>query len=129
MNKRNFIKIVSLSLFPDISNSNTNRSMSSATDVAFDDALKFISLSPPPGFLINIGQRYLYRRPWESHRGLLTGLLLNDVSLSEQGASSEINAKIEMDFADSDIVEIDGWLLSLTEARQYALLSLSDSQG
>jgi hypothetical protein len=60
---------------------------------------------------------------------LLAALLLNDDSLSEQGASSEINAKIEMDFADSDMVEIDGWLLSLTEARQYALLSLSDSQG
>ncbi|MFQ3244491.1 MAG: hypothetical protein ACJAYF_003106 [Arenicella sp.] len=129
MNKRNFIKIISLSLFPDILNSNTSRSISSATDVAFDDALEFISLSPPPSFLINIGQCYLYRRPWENHRGLLAALLLNDDSLSEQGASSEINAKIEMDFADSDMVEIDGWLLSLTEARQYALLSLSDSQG
>jgi hypothetical protein len=129
MNKRNFIKIISLSLFPDISNSNTKHSIPSATDVAFDDALEFISLSPPPSFLKNIGQRYLYRRPWENHRGLLTSLLLNDVPRSEQGASPEIEAKIEMNFADSDMVEIDGWLLSITEARQYALLSLSNSQG
>jgi len=42
-----------------------------------------------------------------------------------QAVRHRITARVRQDFAEDAVVSIEGWLLSLTEARLYALVALS----
>ncbi|MGI9547430.1 MAG: hypothetical protein ACR2MM_09355 [Flavobacteriaceae bacterium] len=54
----------------------------------------------------------------------LTALLINDHSLSKTERRTYLEQKVVEDFRNEHVVLIDGWLLSITEARQCALISL-----
>jgi hypothetical protein len=71
---------------------------------------------------IEIGKAYVARFPSESDRNKLTALI--SATLNEQPASP-VNARIQNEFRKGKVVIIDGWILSVTEARQSALYYLN----
>ncbi len=44
---------------------------------------------------------------------------------SKEAVRRRIANQVRLDFAQGAVVSVDGWLLSLTEARVYALVALS----
>ena len=79
----------------------------------------------------NIGNSYRSIVPAENSRGKLMTLLSNDKLNKElessdySGIAGELEMKVEQDFKQEKIVVVEGWVISVTEARQCALLSLS----
>ena len=65
----------------------------------------------------------------------LTRLILADISSADGDCSSvvrlrhSVRARSRDDFRDGKIVIVDGWVLSLTEARVYALAGLNTTPG
>ncbi len=98
----------------------------SATDKAISE----------PAFLSHIldvkniratGEAYLKQSPAENDKSKLMGLLMSDVAL--KGASTEsihsfFDKKSQQDFEKGDTTVVNGWILSVTEARQCALFAL-----
>ena len=79
----------------------------------------------------NIGVCYRALVPNENSQDKLLTLLTNDMSskhfMSSENplVASQLEMKIEKDFKEKKEITINGWVLSETEARQCALLSLS----
>jgi hypothetical protein len=48
---------------------------------------------------------------------------------SKEALRRRIANQVRRDFATRAIIDVDGWLLSVTEARVYALISLSSEIG
>lgn len=71
---------------------------------------------------IAIGKGYVEQFPLERDRKKLTTLI--SATLDEQPASP-VNVSIENEFRNGKVVIINGWILSLTEARQSALSYLN----
>lgn len=67
---------------------------------------------------VEIGKAYVERFPSESDRKKLTALITT--TLNEPPAS-KVNVRIQNEFRNGKVVIINGWILSLTEARQSAL--------
>jgi hypothetical protein len=80
--------------------------------------------------LRKIGSAYRKMAPEENSRDRLLKLINRNLNLKENNndnsiLTSELELKVERDFKEEKIVTIAGWVLSTTEARQCALLSLS----
>ncbi|MEM7373157.1 MAG: hypothetical protein AAF587_31325 [Bacteroidota bacterium] len=73
-----------------------------------------------------IGQAYLETHPSEDRQNRLVKLLYQDIPQDKVDAG-QIAEAIKRDFQAGDLVEVDGWILSRTEARQCALFSLTSS--
>lgn len=79
----------------------------------------------------NIGAGYRKQVPAESTRAQLTHLLLTDdagktTSESDHSAIEQLlETKTHNDFAAYRLVDLEGWIISVTEARQCALFSLT----
>ncbi|NEX23258.1 hypothetical protein G3480_23665 [Thiorhodococcus mannitoliphagus] len=75
-----------------------------------------------------LGRAYLVAHPEEADlarlRTLLQERLRTDVS-DEASILVRIERQLRNDYIRGDLVEVDGWLLSLTEARLYALAALA----
>ena len=71
---------------------------------------------------IEIGKAYVKHFPSESDRNKLTALV--SATLNEQPASP-VNVRIQNEFRNGKVVVINGWILSITEARQSALYYLN----
>ena len=71
---------------------------------------------------IEIGKAYVEQFPSERDRKKLTALI--SATFDEQPASP-VNVSIENEFRNGKVVIINGWILSLTEARQTALSYLN----
>jgi hypothetical protein len=71
---------------------------------------------------IAIGKSYVERYPSESDRNKLMALI--SATLNEQPASP-VNVRIQNEFRNGKVVIINGWILSVTEARQSALYYLN----
>ncbi len=69
-----------------------------------------------------IGVKYRQNLPNEDNEQILTTYLTGKKDSQEIGSSME--AKILQDFKEGKIVVMDGWVLSVTEARQCALFSM-----
>jgi hypothetical protein len=52
-------------------------------------------------------------------------MLLNNTIVMNDWVANQVR----LDFAQGAVVSIDGWLLSLTDARVYALVALSSDMG
>lgn len=77
-----------------------------------------------------LGQSYLQNHPWEADLRRLTISIAD--SCCRQGTVGltgrddyDVESQIQADFVHGRTVEVRGWILSCTEARLYALLSLS----
>ena len=73
--------------------------------------------------IIEIGKKYRQISA-ENDKTTLNQLLFVD---NELPARQYFEQKVRQDFENNDTVLIDGWLLSVTEARQCALLSLQSN--
>jgi len=76
-----------------------------------------------------LGQSYLQNHPWEADLRRLTISIADSCCRQEASptrwAHYDVEAQIRSDFVYGRTVEVNGWILSCTEARLYALLSLS----
>ena len=83
----------------------------------------------------DLGRRYRENVPGEDTPDALAHAILREPSARGRGPistrSSEmvalrarVDEQVQSDFADGRTVTLDGWILSLTEARQCALFSL-----
>ena len=73
-------------------------------------------------FLIRLGQVYLAQEPPEAEAGRLRQWL--GVSRSGQLDPARLRFQIADEFRTGDLVIVEGWHLSRSEARLYALLAL-----
>jgi hypothetical protein len=78
---------------------------------------------------ITVGQRYLEKAPAESSISWLSETIFGNHLLSGHPEMrvliAHVRALRRRDFSDGDLVEIDGWLITRTEARLCALAALS----
>jgi len=80
--------------------------------------------------LKQIGVKYRQLVPVENEKRKLTDLILTDINGKKIKTSDKlhtielIDQKIHEEFAAYNIMIIDGWVITTTEARQCALLSL-----
>jgi hypothetical protein len=72
----------------------------------------------------------LYREKFheESREKSLARLLTKEIPAGNSDLASAIDRIIVEDFKTGNTVEIDGWILSVTEARQCALYSINQSK-
>jgi len=77
------------------------------------------------------GASYLQKRPAEKNHKELVRLLADNSSIADSSNESAIHQyleeKIKKDFDEGKTVMVNGWVLSVTEARQCALYSLIKS--
>ena len=77
------------------------------------------------GVVCALGRRYRELVPAESDASTLTQAILGDAPALPSGPlRAQLDAQVQLDFAQGRTVTLNGWVLSLTEARQSALLSL-----
>lgn len=81
--------------------------------------------------LKDIGTKYMSLVPEENKKQKLTTLLLTDATGVKLNSSDKIeiaefvDKKIHEEFSAYQIMVINGWVISITEARQCALFSLT----
>ena len=81
--------------------------------------------------LRDIGQAYIKQVPAENTKQALTDIILTDgagkkiKAADKSSVSSLIEEKIHDDFAKHNILILNQWIISITEARQCALFSLT----
>jgi hypothetical protein len=74
--------------------------------------------------LTQIGNDYRAKNPTETDEATLTQLLTATTAGSATASAVQLDNQVRQDFAADKTTIIDGWILSITEARQCALLSL-----
>jgi hypothetical protein len=78
-----------------------------------------------------IGKTYRVQRPGENSTSTLMNAIINGMHADQAKMNDlenqvlEIEKNVEMDFKEDKLIVIKGWIMSETEARQCALLSLS----
>ena len=81
--------------------------------------------------LRQIGTSYRALFPQDNSEEQLLALLLNDKAVKKAQSSNspliaeQLEREIQKDFSDNKTIIINGWVLSVTEARQCALLSFN----
>jgi hypothetical protein len=107
------------------------RSRSLATDKALSRPL-FLSRICDAKTIREIGTYYLARRSYVPTKDQVADLLLADHSMNNGPESSDsssivnnLQRKITQDFEKGNTVIVKGWILSVTEAEQCALFSLT----
>jgi len=92
---------------------------------------KFLSQLCDSDTIQSLGRAYLKLKPEETRDDVLLNDLLTEKSRKDflknhdiVKAESQIEKKIMCDFATDNIVVVQGWVLSITEARQCAFFSL-----
>ena len=73
-----------------------------------------------------IGAAYRVQTPHERSRRSLVRLLMAGMPASADTFPDALARRVEEDFAEGHVVHVDGWVLSITEARQCALHSLTE---
>jgi hypothetical protein len=76
--------------------------------------------------VIDIGMAYIKMNPAENTNPVLTNLILagKETPKKNDAVAEMIENKIKDDFTSKNILIINGWIISRTEARQCALFSL-----
>lgn len=77
--------------------------------------------------LLEIGRVYLKMFPEEKEIKVLSALISWGLRINSDTFFESLATKITEEFKNSQYVEVGGWLLSRTEARQCALYSLLNS--
>ncbi len=73
--------------------------------------------------IIAMGKNYRKQFPMEANETSLVKLLSTDID-EDSGAIEILKKEIKNDFEKGNTIMIDGWILSVTEARQCALFSI-----
>jgi len=93
-------------------------------------AERLASTLPHSDSAVRLGRRYLEGAPEEADAAHLIALIgtLPAGTESDAALRERLQARIRQDFIDGTTVAVDGWLLSLTEARLCALVSLLQNE-
>lgn len=84
-----------------------------------------LSVLKDPAHIRELGRRYRTARPDENGRDKLIEVLQRDLDPDAPPfVSDRLEARVRSDFAEGRTIQLDGWVLSVTEARQCALFSL-----
>ena len=79
--------------------------------------------------LFKIGRRYISLHPLENSKDILMDKLLTSTNnIKKSNLESTLNymlKRIENDFKNKEYINIEGWVISITEARQCALLAIT----
>lgn len=78
-----------------------------------------------PYDLRQIGNAYLQAHPEEADRDRLMSEIRKRRNEGAAGESRSLNSQMRMEFASDRIVQVNGWVLSRTEARVCALTLFS----
>jgi hypothetical protein len=100
-------------------------------DVDYDSALakpQLLSTIWDTKTINTIGNQYRLQVPDENSERILVKLLSADLSSAPEQLDKSLQEKIKKDFETGNTVMIDGWILSITEARQCALFSTTNSK-
>ena len=102
-----------------------------------DRAAALRHLFSQPANAAAVGRRYLQQCPGEADADRLIGVLEMQIgvqaaavpgtavpSLAEAGSGPLLRAAVRQDFAQGNIVELDGWILARSELRLCALAAL-----
>lgn len=76
--------------------------------------------------LIQIGNTYMTLTK-ENDKRNLKELLVQDAGMMGNDLKNSLKSKVSEDFKTGNTILVDGWLLSRTEARQCAYLSMSEA--
>lgn len=68
-----------------------------------------------------IGRAYLTKFPHENHRPTLIRLLREATQASPDISLRQLEAAVRTEYEQDDLVSLDGWIFSRSEARLYAL--------
>ena len=74
--------------------------------------------------MLEIGKKYLSEHPDEKSERKLVKILLKKTTSNQQELIESLQQLTREDYVQDHIVMVDGWLLSVSEARQCALYSL-----
>jgi hypothetical protein len=74
--------------------------------------------------MIAVGTLFRELTPGERTEGELVSALLRESPDGTTPALQKVNSRVQADYEENDLVMLEGWILSRTEARQCALLSL-----
>lgn len=74
--------------------------------------------------LVEIGSAYREMFPEENDISVLSALIMRGLPADSDNYSADLMARITEEFRNGQVVEVKGWLLSVTETRQCALYSL-----
>lgn len=90
------------------------------------DAERLVGLLPHADSAARLGRRYLEGAPQEANTTRLVALIGTAPAAGESDAAlrERLETRIRQDFIDGVTVSVDGWRLSVTEARLCALVSL-----
>jgi hypothetical protein len=91
--------------------------------LTFLNTPKFLSTICDIATIRKIGADYRTSTPAEDHEGQLNDLLATGLDQSKE-QSEQITNKIKADFAAGRTITLEGWVISITEARQCALNSI-----
>jgi hypothetical protein len=99
------------------------------TECVGGSAMRLRALVPAPGSAREIGRIYLAQYPAEDSIASLTRLILASMSLASGDVAAldhetlpaMVTSRVRADFEYRFTVDIDGWILSRTEARLCAL--------
>ncbi|NND32729.1 MAG: hypothetical protein HKN76_09075 [Saprospiraceae bacterium] len=78
-----------------------------------------------PDQISSIGKKYREKVPKEKTVNAIARKLLDDISAEGDALIAAIDKKIKKDFETGNTAFIEGWVLSVTEARQCALSTLA----
>ncbi|HCW05740.1 MAG TPA: hypothetical protein DGG95_00035 [Cytophagales bacterium] len=73
----------------------------------------------------SIGKKYIIKSDEDSERSLVKSIMSGHDG--EQSYDKFIEQKVKQDFQSGNTITVDGWVLSVTEARQCALHSIGKS--
>jgi hypothetical protein len=98
-------------------------------DIEYDPALALpqsLSMIWDNEMIMSAGSSYRLETPVEDSERQLVKRLLAGLPDNKDPIISNFEEQIKEDFDNGNIVIIDGWILSVTEARQCALFSLTE---
>lgn len=81
--------------------------------------------APVPAAVATLGTRYLAEHPEDADREHLRRALGLDAPGSEATRLARIDDALRRDLETGDVVDLEGWQLTRTECRLYALAALS----
>jgi hypothetical protein len=99
---------------------------------ALPEAARLAGMLPHADSAARLGRRYLHGKPREADAATLVTLIssargpaLPPISATtDEALRADLDERIRHDFIIGNTVAVDGWLLSITEARLCALVSL-----
>jgi GTP-dependent phosphoenolpyruvate carboxykinase len=123
MNRNNFIQLTVLGTGLLVCPFALNVCTSTETEPRLAITESLLSVCDTPA-LIGIGKKYLGQTPQENNIGVLASLVGAGLNPESESFFTDLDRKITQEYRNGQWVEVSGWLLARTEARQCALYSL-----